>query len=111
MYRFIETLSFRELRDMFEGDESLYIDFLQACVGMFADKTIGIKQAISDRNFAALSAIRHSMKPTLQSLELHALTEAFAALQETDEHWPQEASELLPALAELKRQLELEMER
>ncbi len=89
----------------------MYHDFLQACVSMFTDKIAEIKQAIADHNFETLSALRHSMKPTLQSLELHALTEAFGALQETDDHWPQEASELLPAMAELKRQLELEMER
>lgn len=102
-------ISFHTLKDMFSDDQQLYEEFLMICMSSISQNMDEITEAIKAHDFAVISRIRHSMKPTFQSLELNSLIHDFWSLEKTDSEWPEKASSLVPLLKMVNHHIQLEL--
>lgn len=103
-------ISFQNLRDMFSDDQDLYDEFLKVCMSSISQNMDEIMEAAQQGKFAVISTIRHSMKPTFQSLELDDLIRDLWLLQESDPHWPEHAISLVPVLKKVNQSIQLELQ-
>jgi hypothetical protein len=95
---------------MFVDDMDLYKEFLKVCLSSVALNMEELVQAASAQNFQIISSLRHSMKPTFQSLELIKLIDALSSLDTSDPDWPEKALRLVPELEEVNHHIQKELD-